>query len=172
MKHRMKGRRLGRSPSHRTALMRNMAARLFAHGKIITTEAKAKELRPFAEKVITVAKKAALELEKSQAESGEEQRAARARSLHHRRRLIQLLGGKKRLDVQGTPVDIVGEKLIDELGPRYKDRPGGYTRIIKRTQRRLGDAAPTAILALVTEPMGESQGEATEPVAPQVSSES
>jgi large subunit ribosomal protein L17 len=168
MKHKMKGRRLGRSPSHRQALMRNMAATLFAHDQIITTEAKAKELRPFAERLITLAKKAALALESAASLDGEEKRVAKARSLHYRRRLIQLLGGKKRIDVKGTPIDVVGEKLIDEIGPLFKDRPGGYTRIIKRTQRRLGDAAPTAILALVRDPLNQKQSAS---VAPAVSSE-
>lgn len=163
----MKGRRLGRSPSHLLAMKRNMATRLFAHGQIVTTLAKAKELRPFAEKLITLAKKAAIELDAAQAATGEDARAARARALHYRRRLIQELGGKKIVEVKGVSVNVIGEKLIDEYGPRYRDRPGGYTRIIKRTTRRLGDAAPTAILALVGEVI--ERKEKPEPAAPEVS---
>lgn len=136
MRHRKRGRYLGRNASHRKALMRNLACALIAHERIITTVPKAKELRPFVERLITLAKR---------------------NTLHSRRLIIARLGGKKEVplppDEKGQerdPVHVVA-KLFDELAPRYKDRPGGYTRIIKRTVRRLGDAGPTAFIELLKE---------------------
>jgi len=90
---------------------------LFEHERIITTVAKAKELRPHAEKLITLAKRG---------------------SLHARRQAIARLSNKE-----------VVRKLFAEIGPRFADRPGGYTRIIKRAQRRLGDGGETAIIELL-----------------------
>lgn len=115
MRHNLKGRRLGRTTSHRKALLRNMARSIFIHGKITTTEAKAKEARGFIEKLITLGKK------------GE---------LTSRRRALQILPDK----------DVV--KLIWGLAETYKDRPGGYTRVIKLGNRK-GDGAPMAVLELV-----------------------
>jgi large subunit ribosomal protein L17 len=146
MKHLMKGRRLNRSPTHRIALKRNMACHLFANERIITTVAKAKELRPFAERLITIAKKGAAQL--SQAGDSEAGKAARVKALHYRRRLMQLLGGKKIVEVGPDRINII-DKLLNDIGPRFETRPGGYTRIVKRTQRRLGDAAPTAFIELL-----------------------
>ncbi len=135
MRHRNAGRTLGRSPSHRLALFRNMTCALVEHGRIITTVAKAKELRPFVEKLVTLAKQG---------------------DLHARRMAIAKLVNK----------DAVA-KLFQEIGPRFKDRNGGYTRIIKRHQVRLGDAGPTAILEFLK--AGETKREvATKPVAPGV----
>ena len=175
MRHRIKGRRLGRSPSHLTSLKRNLACQLFAHERITTTLAKAKELRPFAERLITLAKKGASHLEAASAAEGEESRIAKAGALHARRRLNQLLGvgGKKKkrksgglesIDLRGQgrgfivikknqsddgeKINIV-DKLLNEIGPRFADRPGGYTRIIRRSARRLGDAARTAFIELL-----------------------
>lgn len=117
MRHLKAGRKLGRNASHRTALMRNLARALFQHGRIITTVAKAKEMRPFVEKLITLAKKG---------------------SLHARRIALSKLPDKEAV-----------AKLFSEIGPRFQDRPGGYTRIIKRHERRLGDAGPTAFIELL-----------------------
>src|SRR6202035_4538019 len=117
MRHRKAGRKLGRNATHRLALMRNLARALFEHGRIITTVAKAKEARPFVEKLITLAKKG---------------------TLHARRLALARLHDKESV-----------RYLFAELGPRFQDRPGGYTRIIKRTERRLGDAGVTAFLELL-----------------------
>src|SRR4051794_40502704 len=119
MRHLKAGRRLGRNAEHRLALFRNLTRALFEHERIITTLAKAKEVRPFVEKLITLAKKG---------------------TLHARRLAIARLRDKEAV-----------AKLFNELGPRFRDRPGGYTRVIKRHERRLGDAGFTAFLELLKE---------------------
>lgn len=143
MRHRRAGRKLGRNATHRLALYRNLAMALFRHERIITTVEKAKAVRPFIEKLITLARKASLEPEKA---------------LHARRLVLSRLGTPSNAEVrppEGT--DEVGDtrkvivKLFSELGPRFKDRQGGYTRIIKRHERRLGDAGKTAFLELLKE---------------------
>lgn len=133
MRHRVAGRRLGRTSEHRTAMRRNLAQSLIEHETISTTIEKAKEVKPFVEKLITLAKKGRLE---------------------HRRRAISLLGNRDILDFEdgrsskrGT---VVG-KLFSELGPRYLDRPGGYTRIIRLSLRRLGDNGELVLLQLLGE---------------------
>src|SRR5215469_5050568 len=131
MRHRKAGRKLGRNASHRRALMRNLAMALFQHERIITTVEKAKELRPFAEKLITLAKKG---------------------TLHARRLAIAKLGptAKAEVDPQADEKsDTIVGKLFKEIGPRFADRPGGYTRIIKRHERRLGDGGHTAFIELL-----------------------
>lgn len=115
-----KGPRLGGSPAHERLMLANLATALFQHGKITTTEAKAKRLRPFAEQLITKAKRG---------------------DLHARRRVLRVIRDK---DVVYT--------LFDQIAPRYAERKGGYTRIVKAGQRK-GDAAPMAIIELVTEPL-------------------
>ena len=163
MRHRKRGRTLGRNAAHRKAMFRNMANSLFEHESIVTTVAKAKELRPFAEKCITVARSAAgaaveaqkirdkaTGLDKASKERAQilaEWRTAVAPVLHVRRQLIKRLGNH-RLENR-TDHDTVIQKLISVIGPRYVDRPGGYTKILKLTKRRLGDASPTALIALV-----------------------
>jgi large subunit ribosomal protein L17 len=112
-----KGRRFGGSSSHQRSMMANLAASLFAAEAIETTEAKAKALRPYAEKLITKAKKG---------------------GLHRHRQLVSSLNGDQEM----------AQKLIDEIGPRYEDRPGGYTRILKLGPRQ-GDNAPMALIELV-----------------------
>jgi len=116
MRHRSGGRKLQRTSAHRIALFRNMSAALIKHEQITTTLAKAKELRPYVEKLITLAKKGGLS----------NRRLAHARLLDD----AQLV------------------KLFDVLAERYKDRAGGYTRIIK-AGIRASDASPTAIIELV-----------------------
>jgi len=115
-----KGPRLGGSPAHERLILANLATQLFRHGRITTTESKAKRLRPLAEQLITKAKRG---------------------DLHARRQARTVV---KDLDVL--------KSLFDEIGPRYETRPGGYTRIVK-TGPRKGDAAPMAIIELVTEAM-------------------
>lgn len=116
MKHKVAGRKLGRETGHRRALYRNLVTDLLKREKIITTEAKAKEVRGMAEKMITLGK-----------QSG----------LHSYRQALSFITDKK-----------VTEKVFAELAPRYKERPGGYTRIVK-LEPRLGDGAPMVQLELV-----------------------
>lgn len=134
MQHRKAGRTLGRNASHRLALMRNMSIALIERGRIVTTVAKAKELRPFIEKLVTLARKG---------------------TLHARRLALVRLPNK----------DAVA-KLFNEIGPRFADRPGGYTRILKRHERRLGDAGETALIEFLK--ADEKVGEDRTPVAPTV----
>ena len=116
MRHRVGGRKLQRTSSHRAALFRNMAAALIKHEQITTTVAKAKELRPYVEKLITLAKKGGLS----------NRRLAHARMLDD----AQLV------------------KLFDVLAPRYAERNGGYTRVIKAGIRQ-SDSAPIAVIEFV-----------------------
>ena len=111
-----KSKRFGGSASHHRLMMANLAASLFAAEGIVTTEAKAKALRPIAEKLITKAKKG---------------------GLHRHRQVVAYMGDKE-----------MASKLFDDIGPRYLDRPGGYTRILKLGPRQ-GDNAPMARIELV-----------------------
>jgi len=126
MRHRVAGRRLNRSMGNRTALRRTLVTELFRHEQIRTTEAKAKAIRGQAEKLITLAKRG-LAVEETAPEKG----------VHARR----IASGRL------NDPEIV-KKLFNELGPRYADRPGGYTRVIKLGIRR-GDAAKMAVIELV-----------------------
>jgi large subunit ribosomal protein L17 len=149
MRHLKAGRKLGRNASHRLALMRNLARALIQHERIITTVEKAKEARRFVEKLITLAKKG---------------------TLHHRRMALARLGssGRTYLDSDDDIRKVV-EKLFGDIGPRFKDRQGGYTRVIKRHERRLGDAGRTAFLELLKEGETKVQKRApTPPPAPRV----
>lgn len=145
MRHLKRGRQLNRNPSHLLALKRNLATRLFAHDRIVTTVAKAKELRPFAEKLITIAKKGAAQLDLGK----DGDKTARANALHYRRQLYSKLGGRKFVEIGENRIDVV-EKLLNDIGPRFAARPGGYIRIVKQVKRRLGDGAPTAIIELLS----------------------
>lgn len=131
MRHRVAGRQLGRTSQHRLAMRRNLVASLIQHETISTTIEKAKEVKSFAERLITLAKKG---------------------TLAARRRAIALLGNRDIIDYEDNkPVKkgtIIG-KLFSELGPRYLDRPGGYTRIVRLSLRRLGDNGQLALLQLV-----------------------
>ena len=136
MRHKVAGRRLGRTSEHRLAMRRNMVASLFEHETISTTVEKAKEVKAFAEKLITLAKKG---------------------TLAARRRAIAMLGNRDIISYEdGKAVKegtIIG-KLFSELGPRYLDRPGGYTRIIRLSLRRLGDNGQLVLLQLI----GQDEG--------------
>lgn len=118
MRHNKSGRRLGRTTSHRIAMFRNMVTSFLTHERIITTDAKAKELRPIAEKMITLGKKG---------------------DLHAIRQAASYIRDKEAVT-----------KLFSAIAPRYKERPGGYTRIIKLGIRP-GDAAPLSVIELVEE---------------------
>ncbi|MEM7681166.1 MAG: 50S ribosomal protein L17 [Planctomycetota bacterium] len=161
MRHNVRGKTLGRKTQHRRAMWRNMAVSLFTHEQITTTIPKAKSLKPFVEKLITTARKG---------------------DLASRRRVIAQLGGDK-LMVANDADEAVNEvrnrygeldkrarrktprvvkKLFDDIAPRYADRPGGYTRIIKLGAHRLGDGADLCVLQLVpdqdTGPQVRSRG--------------
>ena len=131
MRHRVAGRHLSRTSSHRKAMRRNMAASLIQHGAVRTTEPKAKDVRRFVERLITM---------------------ARQNTLHARRRVIAALGDRRMTDDEGQFLDkTVVQKLFDEVAPRYVDRPGGYTRVIRLAEHRVGDAGTQVILQLVEE---------------------
>ena len=119
MRHRLSGRKLNRTSSHRKAMFINMAAALVKHEQIKTTLPKAKELRPVVDRLITLGKR------------GET-------NLHARRQAITKLGGDAKL----------ADKLFTTLAERYSDRPGGYTRVV-RAGFRYGDNAPMAVIELV-----------------------
>jgi len=171
MRHRKRGRRLGRSSSHRKAMFKNLASSLILteretdelddnapkiKGRVVMTLHKAKEVRSLVEKVITLARKAqeaqraadklAIDAKRDSAEwkawrksdKWQQWATATAPVLNARRRAIQMLGDKEAVKI-----------LFDVLGPRYEDRPGGYTRILKLATPRLGDAGARAILEFV-----------------------
>ncbi len=116
MRHRKSGRKLNRTSSHRKAMFANMAAALIRHEQIVTTLPKAKELKPFVEKLVTLAKKGDL--------------AAR------------------RMAISKVRDQAMVRKLFDTIGPRYDDRNGGYTRVLK-AGFRYGDSAPVAVIEFV-----------------------
>ena len=178
MRHRMRGRKLGRNASHRKAMFKNMAASLIksvrpdpddpdapkVSGRIVTTTPKAKELRPFVEKLVTLGKKAAPHAAaaeefaftgnakgsdgKPSAEYAEWRRsdrwqqwsAARAPYVALRRRAFSRLRDEEAVDI-----------LFEELAQRYADRPGGYTRVVRLAARRLGDGGEQALIEFVGE---------------------
>ena len=111
-----KGPRMGGSPAHERLMLANLATALLEHGRITTTESKAKRLRPYVEKLITFGKRG---------------------DLHARRQVLKVIRDKA-----------VVHELFDTIGPRYENRPGGYTRIVKLGPRK-GDNAPMAIIELV-----------------------
>ncbi|MFO0699378.1 MAG: 50S ribosomal protein L17 [Nitrospira sp.] len=124
MRHRKKGRQLGRQTKHRGALFRNLVTSLLDQERIETTEAKAKEIRGFTDRMITLGKEG---------------------TLPARRRALGFLRSKA-----------VVSKLFDDVAARFKDRPGGYTRIIK-TRRRIGDAAEMVAIELVAREVSTAQ---------------
>ncbi len=131
MRHRIAGRQLSRTSEHRLAMRRNLVASLFEHETISTTIEKAKEVKAFAEKLITLAKKG---------------------TLSARRRAISMLGNRRIVSYEDDKAVAKGTvigKLFSEIGPRYLDRAGGYTRIIRLALRRLGDNGELALLQLV-----------------------
>lgn len=128
MRHRVKGRTLGRSHSHRKAMLSNLVCSLFLHEKVTTTEPRAKEARSLAEKMITLAKRG---------------------TLHSRRLALKKLNNKA-----------IVAKLFEDIGKRNPERNGGYTRILKLDERRLGDSAPKVVFMLVDGPKEEVAAEA------------
>ena len=126
MRHQRSGKKLGRDSAHRKALYANLTGSLIEHGRIRTTETKAKAVRPVAEKMITL---------------------GRDGSIHARRQALAFLRSQE-----------IVHQLFSEVAPRFKDRPGGYTRVIKLGPRQ-GDAAPMAYLELVDFTPGGEQHE-------------
>jgi large subunit ribosomal protein L17 len=170
MRHRKAGRHLNRNAAHRRSLFRNLSRALFTHESIVTTVPKAKELRPFVERLITFAKKANAIVVAAQGKGEAEEKKAKVAALHYRRQAMALLG-----PIHGTGIwdkndettgDTVLKKLFREIGPRYADRPGGYTRVLKLHNRRLGDAGHTAVIELLKSGEKKVQKERTQPVAP------
>lgn len=139
MRHRMSGRKLGRDTSHRNALRKNLIADLICHEQILTTEGKARMLRPAAEKIITLAKRGLVKGADDPANVVHARRLAAARIARNR----EVEDEKGYLE----EVDVI-KKLFDEIAPRYAERNGGYTRMIK-VGKRPGDNADMAILMLV-----------------------
>jgi large subunit ribosomal protein L17 len=170
MRHRRKGRKLGRNPNHQRALLRSLASALFlterdaefdenkpkVKGRIVTTIAKAKEVRPLVEKCITVARRGLIAQEAAREFGTDAERGSDAwkswregerwqkwsvaisPAVAARRRCLQLLGDKQAVRV-----------LFEEVAPRFTERPGGYTRILRLAKPRLGDAGTRAILEFV-----------------------
>ncbi len=170
MRHRRRGRQLGRNSSHRKAMLRNLASSLFlterdaelddnapkVKGRVVTTLPKAKEVRPLVERCITVARRslkhqaAAAEFESSadrgteawkqwrNSEQWRQWAVARAPVVAARRRALQMLGDKSAVRI-----------LFDVVAPRFEDRPGGYTRVVRLPNHRIGDAGVQAILEFV-----------------------
>jgi large subunit ribosomal protein L17 len=147
MRHRVRSAKLGRRTDHQLSLRRNLAFALINEGKITTTLAKAKMVRPIVEKLITLAKK------------GNADETAKARHLANAISFFTSGQNKRIFEVTKTKVDgkrvttrtekpRVVKRLFDELGPAYATRPGGYTRIIK-LGKRAGDAADMAVISLV-----------------------
>ena len=129
--HLLRGRQLSRDTEHRIALRRNLVQSLFEHGKIRTTLPKALEVKGMAEKLITL---------------------ARSGTLNARRRVISILQDRRLVDAdhEFTGQTVV-QKLFTDIAPKFKDRSGGYTRIIKTASYRIGDAADIVLLQLLTE---------------------
>jgi len=170
MRHRKRGRVLGRSPSHRKALLKNLASALIlternaedeeappkVKGRIVTTLHKAKEVRPLIEKCVTIARDSLADIEVASEHGTESPRnsaewkqwrkserwskwpAAMAPAVEARRRLNRLLGDKQAVKI-----------LVTEIAPRFKDRHGGYTRIVRLAKPRLGDAGTRAVIEFV-----------------------
>ena len=133
MRHRVAGKKLGRTTSHRQAMTRNMTVSLIEHERIVTTVQKAKNVKPFVEKLVTLCKEP---------------------TQHNRRRAFSKVRSKEAV-----------QKLFDVLGPRFKERPGGYCRILKLSRPRLGDNGERAILEFVersAEEVDEPQEDAEE----------
>ena len=182
MRHRVAHRKLNRTSAHRRALRRNLAQSLFEHGRIRTTLEKARDVRPFAERLITLAKKS---VDGSTASA----RLSARRQLHKllgdraiipadHRSAYELMSDAKRDRVLRSPsrrrhrtgapkgrlaftAESVTHRLIETIAPRYQDRDGGYTRLIRLADRRIGDHTPLAVLQLVGDE--RSPGSITKP---------
>ncbi len=140
MRHLKDGRKFGRNPAHRRAMFRNLTANLILKEKIVTTDAKAKELRRIADRMVTLAKEASPALKQDPTKLSKEHRELRLRVYRHIKSFLPW----DAFDEKGVGIDVVG-KLMDEIAPRYLTRHGGYTRIMKIGSRR-GDSAPMSAI--------------------------
>ncbi|MGE0322670.1 MAG: 50S ribosomal protein L17 [Polyangiaceae bacterium] len=147
MRHRKAGRQFGRNTSHRRAMLRALTANLIAHERIETTDAKAKELRRVAERVITRAKRLGKIAYTPAAELSQADQARRQAAQQQVGRFLRRFGTVQD-GVEARKVDLV-EKVFVDLAKRFADRPGGYTRIVKVGHRR-GDNAPMSIIEFVS----------------------
>ncbi len=129
MRHKIAGRKLGRNPSHRRSLLRNLVTSFLEHERLVTTLPKAKEVRPLADKMITLGKKD---------------------TLHARRQVQSYLLS-----------DATTKKVFDSIAPRFSDRPGGYSRIV-RLGPRVGDGADVAIIELLGSELDVKKAERAE----------
>jgi large subunit ribosomal protein L17 len=156
MRHMKAGRKLNRNSAHRLALNRNLACAILEHGRIETTVAKAKEFRPFIERLITI---------------------ARGNDLHARRQAITYLGpmAKRALNVESEEAKNpktwlrpnAYRKLFNEVAPKFANHPGGYTRILKIHKRRMGDGGELCIIEFINPDLTKKSAA---PVAPKVES--
>ena len=173
MRHRIHHRKLNRTSEHRKALLRNLSQNLIEHGQITTTLPKAKALRPFVERLVTLAVQA-----RKRAGTDDTAGALRARrTIHkllgdrglipsdhrdsyadmtdaHRAKTTRMLSGRRYRT--GEPkgrlaftAESVARRLIETVAPRYENRPGGYTRLVRLASKRIGDCSPLAVLQLV-----------------------
>jgi large subunit ribosomal protein L17 len=169
MRHRRRGRKLGRNPNHQRALLRNLASALIlterqaegvgapkVKGRIVTTLEKAKEVRPLVEKCVTIARKALPHMRAAEdLASTADRNSEQWKSWRHSdrwqqwsRAIAPVVAARRRVLV------LLGDKkavkiLFDDIAPRFEDRPGGYTRVLHLAKPRLGDAGPRAILEFV-----------------------
>jgi large subunit ribosomal protein L17 len=160
MRHRKRGRKLGVSPSHRRAMGKNMVQAIIDQERVVTTVEKAKQFQPLVEKVIHLGKLASTTPEGTVDEKG--------KRLAYMRRAVEL-GGNRKLQNEVTATETAGEgkekvtktrvlarttlqKLVRDIGPRNKDRNGGYTRILRLARRRVGDNASQCIFELTASP--------------------
>ena len=134
MRHCVAHRKLNRTPAHRLAMRRSMVLNLIEHESIITTLPKAKEIKAFAEKLITL---------------------ARNDTVTARRRAVALLNDRRLADEDAEHKTVVA-KLFKVLGPRFADRPGGYTRIVRLAGRRLGDGSAKVVLQFVDQALAST----------------
>jgi len=129
MRHGIAGKNLSRKSAHLVALRRNMASSLFEHGQLTTTLAKARHVQPFVEKLISLARRG---------------------TLHARRLIIARMQDRDLIDPESDKfIGTAVQKLFDEIAPKYADRPGGYTRIVRTSRRRVGDGTELVVLQLV-----------------------
>ena len=147
MRHRKAGYKLGRTTAHRKSTLRNLAAGLFEHGQITTTIPRAKAVQPFAERLITLAKRGDLHARRLVAARLNDRVMAGDESLVERNRYGELRKGPKLI-----------KHLFEEVAPRFQDRPGGYTRIIRLDKRRKGDGGQLCVLQFVGDEEGPEIG--------------
>jgi len=167
MRHRVAKKHLSRTPAHLKAMRRNMAQSLFQYGQIETTLSKAKVIRPFVERLITIARKGTLqsrqqvtallndrailnreEEEKYEQMSDSQRRKVMITRSGRRNRTGRVPAGYNKKKISFVAQSVI-HKLMTEIAPTYQDRPGGYTRIIRLAKRRIGDNSDLAILQLV-----------------------